>query len=128
MSVRLTLSRVSTSHKGTQGVLVHDKNVLCHTLELPWRYNAKNQSSIPAGEYPAFKAHSDKFGRVIYVKSVPDREGILIHCGNTLKDTRGCILVGLDVDQHFLVNSRKAMNRLLDSLPDDFTLTVKENY
>ena len=124
----LTLHRLSTSLKGTHGVLSYDKNVICHTLELPWKYNAKNQSCVPAGHYTAFKAHSPKFGEVVYVKSVPDREGILIHVGNTLKDTRGCILVGTDVSGYELLNSRPAMSRLLRSLPTEFVFAIKEKY
>ena len=123
----VTLNRVSQSLFGTKGLIIHDKKVLCHTLELPWRYNSQNQSCIPVGTYQAFKSNSPKFGKCFYLSSVPDRQGILIHVGNTLKDTRGCILVGLDTSDHDVLHSVNAMSRLYKQLPDEFTLTIKES-
>jgi len=123
----LTLQRLISSIQGTHGVLLFDKKPLCYTLELPWKYNAKNISCIPTGEYRAFKAQSPKFGSVVYISSVPDREGILIHSGNTLKDTRGCILVGLDTFDNTLLNSNLALKRLLKTVPTEFQLLVKGN-
>jgi len=122
------LNRLSTSLLGTQGVIIYDKKVLCHTLELPWRFNAPNQSSIPVGSYTTIRGVSEKHGTCFFLSGVPSRVGILIHAGNTIKDTRGCVLVGLDTSDFHLVNSRLAMSRLIKSLPLEFNLIVKENY
>jgi len=71
----------------------------CWTLELPWEQNRNRKSCIPPepGENGVFKFErheSPRFGRCIWVKNVPGRSEILIHAGNYVSDTAGCILVG----------------------------------
>lgn len=125
----LILNRLCSTFFETSGVLIYDRRVLCHTLELPWKGNLQNVSCIPAGEYDVIKASTPKFGEVFYVKNVPGREGILFHPGNKLEDTRGCILPGLDVHLNNLrlAHSRLAMDRLYSVLPQQFRLLIKEN-
>lgn len=121
----LSLIRVSSDRFGTRGVLVWDGQVLCHTFELPWRDNLPEKSCIPPGEYAVIKSSSEKFAQSFYVKNVPFRSGILIHPGNSINDTRGCILPGLDCVRSGVLNSRQAMDRLYEFLPNDFILTVQ---
>ena len=65
---------------------------------------------------------------------MPGREGILIHKGNTTRDTRGCILPGMgfgEVDGlDAVTQSAKAMERLrgMFSYPGEFDLLIKEAY
>lgn len=40
--------------------------------------------------------------------SCPACRGIRIHIGNTVRDTRGCVLIGTDLCQDGLLNSRQA--------------------
>lgn len=120
----LVLNRHTSTLFNTLGVLVYERQVLCHTLELPWRHNAKEISCIPSGEYPVVRTVSPKFGDVYYIRNVPDREGVLIHVGNTISDTRGCVLVGLDAGPNGLLESRLAMKRLLSALPDTFHIQI----
>ena len=41
--------------------------------------------------------HSPRFGAVrAYLDAVPGRSGILLHEGNTVADTRGCVLLGVN--------------------------------
>jgi len=101
MNKKLYLIRcISFSDKTIGGALIgidkeKDTFFKCLTLELPYLDNAKNISSIPANKYMVFKKHSNRFGmEVLEVMSVPMRQDILIHPGNTSKDTNGCILVG----------------------------------
>jgi hypothetical protein len=69
-----------------------------HVLERPWRNNQCNESCIPSGVYEAkFLAQTDsgKYRNVYELQAVPGRSGILIHSGNVVDDTRGCLLIGL---------------------------------
>lgn len=121
----IVLNRFYSDLIMTRGVIRMGSHVICHTLELPWLSNDRNVSCIPEGFYPAWKAKSSKFGDVFYIDHVPARSGILIHSGNTIRDTRGCILAGLDCDLTSVVQSRLAMQRLLMLLPEKFTLEVR---
>lgn len=69
-----------------------------HILERPWRDNQCNESCIPSGVYAAkflVQTNSGKYHNVYELQAVPGRSSILIHCGNVVDDTRGCLLIGL---------------------------------
>lgn len=77
---------------GSNGSLWCGGQLICHTIELPWCNNARNVSCIPEGKYELIKFHSIKFGSVIQVLNVQDRDAILIHPANDAsKELRGCI-------------------------------------
>lgn len=67
---------------------------LCDTLELPYRDNAHNVSSIPAGTFPVAYKWSPVHGRNLWHVEVPGRDSIELHIGNSVIDTDGCILLG----------------------------------
>lgn len=92
---QLRLVRVSEHNGATLGVLCIDDCPEFVTLEDVWRDNEKMISCIPVGRYPLKLHRSPKFGLVYRVENVPDRSEILIHSGNTHKDTHGCILLGM---------------------------------
>ena len=59
----------------------------------------KGQTCIPAGTYPLAMRHSPRFSPklghdMIWVQNVPGFEYILIHTGNTISHTEGCLIVG----------------------------------
>jgi hypothetical protein len=103
------------------------------TLEEPWKSNKRRISCIPAGTYKC-KPHAwgaDKakfhFQEVWEVTNVPDRKAILMHAGNTLADTEGCILVGLEAGIFRVNHSRPAINKLRQIIGNkEFTLTIQE--
>lgn len=90
------------------------------TLELPWKYNLRNVSCIPEGIYELALHNSSKFGRCFKVCDVHNREAILIHAGNTTRDTEGCILVGLKFGhirgEEAVLNSKQTLNQLFGTL------------
>lgn len=108
----------------------------CWTLELPWRSNRLRESCIPPEPghapitYDAQKHDSPRFGRTIYLPGVSDRTEILIHPGNYVSDTAGCILVGYDLRDLNgdgpldVTNSQATMRKLLDLVPDELTVSV----
>jgi hypothetical protein len=81
------------SEDGVLGTLFVDGVEICSTLELPWRDNQDNISCIPNGFYDLKKITSPHFGTVYEIVDVKDRDDILIHSGNNVEDTLGCILV-----------------------------------
>ena len=104
----------------------------CDTLELPWKNNQVKISHIPAGIYSVVKRTSSKFKLHFHLTDTKGRAYILSHAGNTYRDIEGCILVGSDLkdidnDGHLdVINSKKTLEKLLDLMPDKFTLTIKE--
>lgn len=100
------------------------------TLELPWRENQRRVSCIPEGTYEVVRRESRKFGEHFHILNVPERDFILIHSGNFHYQIQGCILVGSewrDIDGDNIVdvtNSRNTMKKLLDLLPEKFTITI----
>lgn len=121
----ITLMRVLYNHSFTKGILTYNDEVLCHTLELPWLDNARNISCIPDGVYDVIRYKSQRFSDCFRFVYVPNRIGILLHAGNTVKDTQGCILPGLDTAANSVIKSKDAMYRLLSVLPDKFKLTIR---
>lgn len=113
------LIRLEQGAAGTFGVLRLDGQVFCVTLELPDEDNKKNISCIPTGEYLCRKVESPKFGVTYEVADVPDRDHILLHPGNVVGDTSGCVLLG----KHFgrlrgdraVLNSGKTFKRFMDA-------------
>lgn len=72
-----------------------NKEIICYTLEKPWMDNQNNISSIPTGKYNAIIRYDHNDHWRIELKNVPNRDNVQIHIGNSVDDSKGCILVGL---------------------------------
>ena len=119
------------------GRLSLDGHVLCDTLE-PQSHFLKSatdpktiraikrlgRSAIPTGVYRLVLGYSPRFSPRPFYKScggglvprllnVSGFEGVLIHCGNTVVDTCGCILVGRRADSSTLIQSQKTYGLLM---------------
>lgn len=124
----IELKRVAYTKEGTFGVLLVDGFPVCVTLEDPWNENKKNISCIPVGSYECVPHNGHRYKDTWKLKKVPGRVAILIHTGNTQKNTEGCILVGerygeLD-GQHAILGSKNAMSLLRKILPIQFTVSI----
>lgn len=96
------------------------------TLENPQRSTTVD-SRIPAGTYQCGPYSSPKFPNVWEITKVPERTAILIHAGNTEKDTTGCVLVGLSATNKQIGSSRDAMAYLEKFLgKNNFVLEIKD--
>lgn len=119
---RLTLTRTSRQEGYTTGILHEGGTILCYTLEPQWRdlkreKKVMGQTAIPEGTYRIRMSPSQKFHRMMpYLMEVPNFTGVMIHPGNRVEDTEGCILVGERDKPHTLVNSRRTFERLYDTL------------
>ena len=77
---------------GTNGSISLDGKFLCYSIELPWLDNKSKISCIPEGRYELVKRYSDHLGWHLQLKSVKNRDLILIHVANdALKELKGCI-------------------------------------
>lgn len=93
---KLTLKRVDCTDEYTFGELWYNDRFLCHTLEDPIRdRKVKHKTAIPYGTYKIVITMSQRFKQLMpRLLNVPNFTGILIHKGNTVENTSGCILVG----------------------------------
>lgn len=139
--MRLTLKRTYNNAKYCIGHLYVDGEYLSDTLEDTSRgLNSKMSlkeilkikinglTAIPTGIYAISlntvspKYSKKKFfmdlckGKMPRVLNVPGYDGILIHPGNSAKDTDGCILVGYNKVKGGLVNSTEAFIKLYGML------------
>ena len=129
--IQATLVRLREVQGATLGVLVIDALSFA-TLEPKWADNLPNISCIPTGWFGAAflpRSASGKYRRVWHVQPVEARAGILIHNGNTVDHTRGCILLGLRhgviANQPAVLSSRTAMRHLAEHINDaDFSLHI----
>ena len=108
------------TEKSTIGKLLLDGEMFCYTLELPYLDNQRSISCIPKGEYKVrlrtAKESATRDYLHLLVQDVKGRSYILVHIGNTAKDTRGCILVGQSRQQDCVNNSRIAMELLIKEI------------
>ena len=120
IKINLLLIRDTFSKESTIGELFLNGERICDTLENPWLDNQRRISCIPEGEYPVRLRYPRESGSKEYlhllVQDVPNRDMVLFHIGNTAKDTRGCVLVGLGSKQNIVNNSRLAMDLLMKEI------------
>lgn len=117
---------------GVLRIFDESENVIftCYTLELSWNNNLRNISSIPLGSYKCEITNSPKFGKCFMVKDVLNRSNILFHKGNYISETKGCILVGHQIDFNnyskgaFLSSSAYCFNKLMNLNITEFNLKI----
>ena len=139
--LHLKILRADTSDHGTVGVLAMPE-FACYTIELPWRNNEPFFSCIKSGVYSAHVDKNTKIGGQYVIRFdsiVVGRSRILLHVANYAGDTRlgfksdveGCIGVGTVLGnngtQTMLQNSRKAMDKLIDIIGDEYVMITIEN-
>jgi hypothetical protein len=108
--MKIKVERYEFTPNSTIGRLSIDGKELCFTLEDMVRTDKMyGETCIPLGTYEiklrkAGKMYQDylKDARVkdffkgsLHITNIPSYEYVLIHIGNTKKDTLGCILVGM---------------------------------
>lgn len=113
----LTIERKLASDNCTMGYLIANGEVICYTLELPWKDNLNFISCIPPGSYNGILRYDKTDGWRIQLENVPNRTAVQIHIGNYTKDTEGCILVGTGAETTncTVQNSSQAYSKLKEA-------------
>lgn len=150
--LHLYVKRLYKNDKYTIGKLYIEDSYICDTLEDTDRglsdtmsleqikkIKVMNETAIPTGTYTVnmntktlkFKDKSwakDFNGIVPRLENVKGYEGVLIHPGNYISDTSGCILVGENKTKGGLINSaityKKIMQRL-SATSDKIEITIQ---
>lgn len=126
--MKITVQRRFRAETYTIGKMFIDGNYFCDTLEDKDRDinhdgdlndagegKVYSETAIPYGRYKVILNMSPKFGRLLpRLLDVPHFDGILIHRGNTDKDSAGCILVG----------ENKVVGRVINSTPYEVQLVT----
>ena len=150
--MEIRLKRIAKRETYTIGHLYIDGELFCDTLEdcdrglrqdmsLPV-IRAKKRAgvtAIPTGRYKVtLKVQSPRFskkemyqfckGYLPRLVNVIGYEGVLIHVGNTAKDTEGCILVGKNTKVGKVLESRVTFVKLYERLKaakDDIYIKIE---
>lgn len=143
--MELTLNRIYRGPSYTIGKLYIDDKYFCDTLEDVDRgltdkmtlteilkIKKPSETAIPSGTYnitldvvsPRFSTKAfyrqvcnGKLPRLLNVKGF---DGVLIHSGNTEKDSSGCILVGQNKVKGKVINSQETFKKLYKILKDSW--------
>ena len=105
--MKIQLLRYNKGVDHTEGLLMINGVFECYTLEDKERpFKVKHSTCIPEGTYDIelrdFGGFDNRYEKrfpdihkgMLWLKDVPNFKYILIHVGNSIKDTSGCILVG----------------------------------
>lgn len=127
--MNIILQRLVGGDGGVFGVIIKDGRPMFTTLEPPWKNNQQDVSCIPPGTYKCKKSFSNKFQRALFeLVDVPDREVVKIHVGNSIRDTEGCILLGMSysLSDYAIINSKLAFDNFMSIMPNEFTITIND--
>jgi hypothetical protein len=100
---------------GSNGELWYGAELICHSIELPWRNNQRGISCIAEGSYRIDKRYSARFKEHFILCHVPKRAVVLMHpANNALTQLRGCIAPVLEiVGEGRGCHSRLALQKLV---------------
>lgn len=142
--MELTLKRKYFGPDYTIGDLLINGTFFCNTIEdvvrqltatCPNTLKGRNctckekvyaETAIPTGTYKVTIEYSPRFKRRLpRLHDVPHFIGILIHSGNTAKDSAGCIIVGFNTVKGKVTNSRATSDKLNAILAKEKDITIQ---
>jgi len=140
--MKMLLKRRFLGDNYTIGTLFINGERFCDTLEDKNRDVNRNgkfdgkekkvqgETCIPFGTYKVTLNLSPRFKRPLpRLLDVPDFDGVLIHRGNTAKDTQGCILVGENKVKGKVINSTpyevELVRRCADAIANKEEITIE---
>jgi hypothetical protein len=137
--MKLYLKRIARKPGYTIGKLYIDDLYFCDTIEdtdrglrqdMPLseikRIKVQDKTAIPTGEYKMIVNISPSKKRLLpRLLDVPGFDGILIHRGNTEKDSSGCIIVGENKVVGKVINSTHYELKLVEVLKKAKDITIE---
>jgi hypothetical protein len=138
---KLILTRIHRSDICTCGIMMcPGLEEPIFSMELPWKSNTRNVSCIPKGRYKIKPFSSKKYGECFDIYTVPCRDLIRIHIGNSVRqdykdpynpkriwkcESRGCILPGMKLRLDGIVeHSSVAMNKLRSVIDSEWEFEI----
>jgi len=121
------------------GKLILPDGWSCFTLERPWEQNQQNISCIPEGIYQLGMRSSSivqrtsggEFNKGYEIQNVLNRTFIMIHPGNYIRNSKGCILPGKNISYSnkeglMVTHSRDTFRNLMKRLSehDDWQIDI----
>lgn len=134
----IIVNRIFKASTYTIGELSVNSKYLCDTLEdrvRPEGEKVYGETAIPAGTYTVILSYSNRFKKIMpEILNVPNFTGVRIHCGNSSKDTEGCLLVGKwdGKTENWISDSKNTYNKLYSLLEEasnnkeNITITIKD--
>ena len=120
--VPVSLHRIENTSEHTFGEM-HVLGERFYIIERPWLDNRSNVSCIPTGVYTGLfmaRSSSGKYKNVYWLQEVPNRGGILVHSGNLVKHSLGCLIIGLRAGhlggKRAVLNSKTALHEFVELL------------
>ena len=142
--MKIQVNRDWEKSEYTIGNVLINSKPFCNSLEPKSRGLSKNMSlqdilsikvpsetAIPIGTYRVSLKYSSSFKRDMpYIEDVPGFSGVLIHWGNTKKDTKGCILLGKNTKVGQVLESKATFSKFMNLLDqaiskgEDISITI----
>jgi hypothetical protein len=133
--MKIIVDRFSETDTDELGKVSVDGVFVCYSIENPDRpEKIKGITAIPEGTYKVGRRISPHFGVMVpWIMNVPNFQYVLIHWGNTVKDTEGCLVVGLRIgsleNQRAVLDSKQAWEKLsamiFDALDNNEEVTIE---
>lgn len=125
------LIRDDVSDECIRGLLYAEGEIF-HILERPWLDNQTNKSCICAGTYKSQflpRSTSGRYRNVYWLREVPERGGILIHSGNVVDHSKGCLIIGKRrghlAGKRAVLNSKTALQEFVQLMDgQDFLINI----
>jgi len=129
---RVVIERVYLPTETLGSWYINDE-MICKTLELPWKNNERGMSCIPEGFYDVIREAESAHHKYPHFRilNVPDRDGILVHKITYVSGLKGCIGTGEFKDLNGdnvpdIINSGINLQKLYDLLPDKFEIQIRK--
>ncbi|MCD8173213.1 MAG: DUF5675 family protein [Alistipes sp.] len=142
--MKISVERIFCGEKYSIGKLYLNGEYFCDTIENPVRVlppfcpetirgilckckeKVYTETAIPAGTYKVTLEYSPRYKKILpRLHDVPHFTGILIHSGNTAKDTAGCLIVGKNNVVGKVLDSRTTMESLIKRLDKENNITIE---